>query len=200
SRLFVHKTIKDEFVGKLAEHAKKLKVGNPLDPETRMGAQVSEEQYDRILGFIKAGKEQGAKALCGGDSARATAGGGKGYFIQPTVFDGVKDDMKIAREEIFGPVIAALPFDDLDEIVNRANDTPYGLAAGVWTKDIDKAHYLARKVKAGTVWVNCYNQFDAASPFGGFKESGFGREMGIHALELYTQVKSVWVRVRPQGK
>jgi aldehyde dehydrogenase (NAD+) len=198
SRLFVDKKIKDQFVGALADAAASLAVGNPMDPNTRMGAQVSEEQYTKILGYIDAGKKEGAKALCGGESARSAATNNRGYFIKPTVFDGVRDDMKIAQEEIFGPVIAALEFTDLDDLVRRANDTNYGLAAGVWTKDIDKAHYLARKVRAGTIWVNCYNQFDAASPFGGFKESGFGREMGIHALELYTQVKSVWVRVAPK--
>jgi aldehyde dehydrogenase (NAD+) len=198
SRLFVDKRIKDQFLGALADKAASLPVGNPQDPSTRMGAQVSEEQYTKILGYIDAGKKEGARVLCGGESARSKATQDRGYFIKPTVFDGVRDDMLIAREEIFGPVIAALEFDSLDDLVRRANDTNYGLAAGVWTKDIDKAHYLARKLRAGTVWVNCYNQFDAASPFGGFKESGFGREMGLHALELYTQVKSVWVRVSPK--
>jgi acyl-CoA reductase-like NAD-dependent aldehyde dehydrogenase len=197
SRLFVDKKVKDDFVGALVDKAQSLKIGDPCDPETRMGAQVSEEQYNRILGYIEAGKKEGAKVLTGGGSARDKAGKGRGYYIQPTVFDHVKDDMKIAREEIFGPVIAAMEFDGIDDLVRRANDTTYGLAAGVWTKDIDKAHYLARKIRAGTVWVNCYNQFDAASPFGGFKESGIGREMGLHALEAYTEVKSVWVRVKP---
>lgn len=194
SRLFVDKRIKDEFVGSLVEHAASLKVGDPLDPETRMGAQVSREQFDKILGYIEAGKKEGAKVLTGGGPARD-----RGYFVQPTVFDGVEDGMTIAREEIFGPVIAAMEFEDLDELVRRANDTRYGLAAGVWTQDIDKAHYLARKLRAGTVWVNCYNQFDSASPFGGYKESGFGREMGFHAVDLYTEVKSVWVRVKPEA-
>ncbi len=195
SRLFVDKKIKGDFLGALADKASSLKVGDPLDPQTRMGAQVSEEQYRKILGYIDAGKKEGAKVLCGGGPAKSGANA-KGYFVQPTVFD-AKDGMTIAREEIFGPVVSALEFESLDDLVKRANDTNYGLAAGVWTKDIDKAHYLARKIRAGTIWVNTYNQFDAASPFGGFKESGFGREMGLHALELYTQVKSVWVRVKP---
>ncbi len=195
TRLFVDKKIKNDFLGALADKASSLKVGDPLDPATRMGAQVSEEQYRKILGYIDSGKQEGAKVLCGGGPAKTSANA-KGYFIQPTVFD-AKDGMTIAREEIFGPVVSALEFESLDDLVKRANDTNYGLAAGVWTKDIDKAHYLAKKIRAGTIWVNTYNQFDAASPFGGFKESGFGREMGLHALELYTQVKSVWVRVKP---
>ncbi len=159
-----------------------------MNPATQIGAQVSEEQFTKILGFIESGKKEGAKLVAGGER-----GAPKGYFVRPTIFDGVNDQMTIAREEIFGPVVSALTFDDVDDLTKRANSTNYGLSAGIWTKDISKAHRLAKNVKAGTVWVNCYNCFDAASPFGGFKDSGFGRELGKYALELYTQVKSVWV-------
>ncbi len=188
SRLFVEEKIHDELLSKLKTATEKLIVGDPLDPKTQMGAQVSEEQYKKILGFIESGKTQGATVVTGGAPASQ-----KGYFIKPTVFSGVKDDMKIAQEEIFGPVVCALPFKDVNDLVKRANNTVYGLSAGIWTRDIGKAHRLAKDIKAGTVWVNCYNCFDAASPFGGFKQSGFGRELGKYALELYTQVKSVWV-------
>ncbi len=188
SRLFVEESIHDEFVSALADHAKQVRVGDPLDADTRMGAQVSEEQFTKILGYIDAGKKSGAKIATGGERALD-----KGYFVQPTVFEGVKDDMTIAREEIFGPVVAALPFKDLEEAVARGNDTNYGLAAAVWTNDIKKAHRVAHALKAGTVWVNTYNSFDAAVPFGGYKESGIGRELGKHALDLYTQTKAVWV-------
>lgn len=188
SRLFVEAKAHDEFLAKLKSAAEKLVVGDPMDPKTRMGAQVSEEQYKKILGYIEKGKAEGAKVVTGGAPARD-----KGYFVKPTVFDGVTNDMTIAREEIFGPVVSAITFKDHADMVRQANDTVYGLSAGIWTRDIGKAHRLARDVKAGTVWVNCYNCFDAASPFGGFKQSGFGRELGKYALELYTQVKSVWV-------
>ena len=163
-------------------------MGDPLDPSTEMGAQVSREQYDKILGFIRQGEAEGAKLLTGGGPAKD-----RGYFLKPTVFRNVSNDMTIAREEIFGPVTCAIPFSDVGDLTRRANDTIYGLSAGIWTRDIGKAHRLARAIRAGTVWVNCYNCFDAASPFGGFKQSGFGRELGKYALELYTQVKSVWV-------
>jgi aldehyde dehydrogenase (NAD+) len=153
-----------------------------------MGAQVSKEQYDKILGHVAKGKSEGAKLVTGGEPAAK-----KGYFLRPTVFRGVNNEMSIAREEIFGPVVAAIPFQDMNELKKQANDTIYGLSAGVWTRDIGKAHRMAKEIKAGTIWVNCYNCFDAASPFGGFKQSGFGRELGKYALELYTQVKSVWV-------
>ncbi|MBY0371376.1 aldehyde dehydrogenase family protein [bacterium] len=188
SRLFLQDKIHDEFLDKLKAHAEKLVVGNPLDPRTQMGAQVSKEQFDKILGFIDSGKREGATLVTGGAPAAP-----KGYFLKPTVFDSKNDDLTIYREEIFGPVVAATTFKSVEDIVPRANNTRYGLSAGVWTRDVTKAHQIARAVRAGTVWVNCYNCFDAASPFGGYKESGFGRELGTYAIELYTQVKSVWV-------
>ena len=188
SRLFVEEKVRDEFLGKLKERAEKLVVGNPMDPKTQMGAQVNEEQFKKILGYIEKGKKEGAKVVTGGGPAAS-----KGYFVKPTVFSDVQDNMTIAREEIFGPVVSTLTFKNIDDVTKRANDTIYGLSAGIWTRDIGKAHRLARSVRAGTVWVNCYNCFDAASPFGGFKQSGFGRELGKYAVELYTQVKSVWV-------
>lgn len=188
SRLFLQDSIHDEFLSKLKTHAEKLVVGNPLDPRTQMGAQVSKEQFDKILGFIDSGKKEGATLVTGGVPAAD-----KGYFLKPTVFDSKNDQLTIYREEIFGPVIAATTFSSLDEIIPRANNTQYGLSAGVWTKDVKKVHQMARAVRAGTIWVNCYNCFDAASPFGGYKQSGFGRELGTHAIELYSQIKSVWV-------
>ncbi len=191
SRLLVDRAIKDEFLDKLAARTKKMVPGDPLDPKTRYGAISSRKQLDTVLRYIEAGKTEGATLVAGG--ARADIGTGKGYFVQPTVFADVKPSMTIAREEIFGPVLAAIEFADLDEAIATANDTPYGLAAGVWTRDIKKAHYVARQLQAGTVWINTYNVYDTAAPFGGYKQSGFGREMSAHALEHYTQVKSVWV-------
>ena len=191
SRLLVDRTIKDEFLDKLAARVKKMVPGDPLDPKTRYGAISSRKQLDSVLRYIDAGKTEGATLLTGG--GRADIGTGKGYFVQPTVFTDVKPSMTISREEIFGPVLATIDFADLDEAIATANDTPYGLAAGVWTRDIKKAHYVARRLQAGTVWVNTYNVYDTAAPFGGYKQSGFGREMSAHALEHYTQVKSVWV-------
>jgi aldehyde dehydrogenase (NAD+) len=165
--------------------------GDPLDPKTRLGALVSKTQMERVLGYIERGKNEGAKLLSGGER---TSVNGKGYFVQPTVFEGVERDMTIAREEIFGPVLAMMTFQDgIAGAVDLANATIYGLAAGIWTRDIKKALRTAREIHAGTVWVNTYNMYDAASPFGGFKQSGFGRDLGVHALEGYTQVKSVWV-------
>ncbi len=188
SRLFIEEKAHDEFLAKLKTNAEKIVVGDPLDPKTRMGAQVSQEQFNKILGYIEKGKAEGAKVVTGGSKARD-----QGYFLKPTVFDGVTNDMTIAREEIFGPVVSVIKFKDHEDLVKQANDTLYGLSAGIWTRDIGKAHRLAKRVKAGTVWVNCFNCFDAASPFGGLKQSGFGRELGKYAIELYTQVKSVWV-------
>ena len=191
SRLLVEKSIQAEFIDKLAARAKKMVPGDPLDPGTRFGAVSSKKQLDKVLGYIESGKREGATLVAGG--GRADIGTGKGYFLQPTVFTDVQPEMTISREEIFGPVLAAIDFADVDEAIARANDTPYGLAAGVWTRDIKKAHYVARKLQAGTVWVNTYNVYDTAAPFGGYKQSGFGREMSAHALEHYTQVKTVWV-------
>jgi acyl-CoA reductase-like NAD-dependent aldehyde dehydrogenase len=191
SRLLVDRSIKAEFIDKLAARAKKMTPGDPLDPKTRFGAISSKRQLDTVLKYIATGRKEGAAVVAGGE--RADIGTGKGYFVQPTIFADVTPEMTIAREEIFGPVLAAIEFADLDEAIARANDSQYGLAAGVWTRDIKRAHYVARKLQAGTVWVNTYNVYDTAAPFGGYKQSGFGREMGAHALEHYTQVKSVWV-------
>jgi aldehyde dehydrogenase (NAD+) len=190
SRLFLEKSIHDEFVEKLSKKASGMRVGNPEDADTQMGAQVSKEQFDKILGYIDIGKQEGAKLVTGGERC-----GEKGYFIRPTIFDAVDNNMKIAREEIFGPVVSAITFDDVSEMIRQCNLSIYGLAAAVWTSDIKRAHRLAKDLKAGTIWINTYNTFDAASPFGGFKQSGFGRELGVHALELYTQVKSVWINL-----
>ena len=191
SRLLVDKSIKSEFVDKVAARAKKTTPGDPMDPKTRLGAISSKKQLETDLRYIDLAKKEGAELVAGG--GRADIGTGKGYFLQPTVFANVTPEMTIAREEIFGPVLATIEFGDVDEAIARANDSSYGLAAAVWTKDIKKAHYVARKLQAGTVWINTYNIYDTAAPFGGYKQSGFGREMSLHALEHYTQVKSVWV-------
>jgi aldehyde dehydrogenase (NAD+) len=194
TRLFVEQKLHDQFADALAKAAGGMKQGSGLDPETRIGPLVSQEQLERVTGYLAAGKKEGAKAILGGE--RNTAKGlEKGYFVKPTIFTGVKNDMKIAREEIFGPVVSMIPFKDENDAVFQGNDTLYGLAAGVWTRDVSKAHRVARAIRAGTVWINCYNVFDATAPFGGYKESGFGRELGRYALDLYTQVKSVWLRL-----
>ncbi|MFI5361589.1 MAG: aldehyde dehydrogenase family protein [Elusimicrobiota bacterium] len=188
SRVFIERPAYDKMLAALAERAKTVRQGNPLDPKTHMGPLVSAEQRDRVLSYIESGKKEGAQLLAGGAAVSGT-----GYFVQPTVFGGVKDEMKIAREEIFGPVVSVLPFDTLDEVMDRANSTDYGLVAAVWTKDVKKAHLAAQKLKAGTVWINCYHFVDAAAPWGGVKQSGYGREKGQYALENYTALKSVWV-------
>lgn len=188
SRLYVEESVKSEFLAKLKKHAESLVLGSPLDEKTQMGALVSREQFHKVCEYINLGEEEGGKIITGGSTPFR-----KGYYVQPTIFDCPTDNCTIGREEIFGPVVAAFSFKNIDDLIARANNTMYGLSAGIWTRDIGKAHRLARELKAGTVWVNCYNCFDAASPFGGFKQSGFGRELGIHALELYTQIKSVWV-------
>jgi aldehyde dehydrogenase (NAD+) len=186
SRLFVEEKVHDQLVDKLASKAKSQQVGDPFDLNTTQGPQVSQEQMERIMGYIDAGKKEGAKCVAGGKRH-----GERGYFIEPTLFTGVKDEMKIAKEEIFGPVMQVMKFKDLNDVVDRGNRTTYGLAAAVWTRDIKKAHAVAHSLRAGTVWVNCYDVFDAAAPFGGYKQSGIGRELGEYALELYTEVKTV---------
>ena len=191
SRLLVDRAVKDEFLDKLTARVKKMVPGDPLDPKTRFGSVSSKKQLETVLRYIESGRSEGATLVAGG--ARADIGTGRGYFVQPTVFAAVTPAMTISREEIFGPVLAAIDFADVDEAIATANDSPYGLAAGVWTRDIKKAHYVARRLQAGTVWVNTYNVYDTAAPFGGYKQSGFGREMSAHALQHYTQVKSVWV-------
>ena len=192
SRLFVERSIHERFVSDLAARADAVTLGDPREKSTRMGPVVSSSQMDSVLGYIEAGKREGARLAAGGRRA-AEVNGGKGYFVRPTVFDGVTPAMKIAREEIFGPVLAVLPFEDAADAVAQANATVYGLAAGVWTRDVAKAHRVARAVKAGTVWVNTYNLYDPALPFGGFKQSGFGRDLGMEALDGYLETKSVWI-------
>ena len=191
SRLLVDASIKEQFIEKLAARAKKMVAGDPMDPKTRYGALASKKQLETVQRYVDIAKKEGATLVAGGE--RADIGTGKGYFFQPTVFDNVAPDATISREEIFGPVLATIAFADLDEAIALANDSQYGLAAAVWTRDVKKAHYVARKLQAGTVWINTYNVYDTAAPFGGYKASGFGREMSAHALEHYTQVKSVWV-------
>jgi aldehyde dehydrogenase (NAD+) len=193
SRLFLESKVKDEFTEKLVARASKMRPADPLDPKTRLGAIVSQEQMQTVLGYIEAGKKDGAKLVAGGN--RVNVDGGKGFFIEPTIFADVKNDMTIAREEIFGPVLSVLAFDDIDEVIEQANNNPYGLAAAVWTRDVKKAHSVSRRLKAGTVWINTYGLMDASLPFGGYKSSGFGRELGAHAIEHYTELKTVWLNM-----
>jgi aldehyde dehydrogenase (NAD+) len=188
SRVFIQKKQFDNVVADMASHAEKIKQGAGLHSDTEIGPLVSIEQQNRVLGYIEKGINEGAELVVGGQKPFE-----EGYFVSPTIFANVKDEMTIAKEEIFGPVISAMPYDDLDELIARANNSEYGLAAGVWTQDVGKAHYIANNLRAGTVWVNCYNAFDAASPFGGYKQSGIGREMGSYALNNYSEVKSVWI-------
>jgi aldehyde dehydrogenase (NAD+) len=192
SRLFVESKLQDEFVDKLVSRAKKMQPADPLDPKTRLGAIVSQEQMNTVLSYIEAGKKE-AQLITGGN--RVTLDGSKGFFLEPTIFGGVTNDMKIAQEEIFGPVLSVLAFDDVDQMIEQANANPYGLAAAVWTKDIKKAHTVSRRLQAGTIWINTYGLMDAALPFGGFKQSGFGRELGMHAIEHYTELKTVWLNM-----
>lgn len=194
SRLFVHKSVYEQVVSGLTDVAGKMKMGQGIDPATDMGPLVSQEQLERVTGYIETGKREGATTTTGGQRPGNTEL--TGYFMEPTVFDNVQDDMTIAREEIFGPVVVALPFEDIEEVAARANKSIYGLAAGIWTSDVKKVHKMAAALKAGVVWVNTYNMFDAAAPFGGYKQSGYGREMGHAVLDAYTQTKTVWVNLR----
>jgi acyl-CoA reductase-like NAD-dependent aldehyde dehydrogenase len=191
SRLLVESGLKDEFIGRVVERARKMRPGDPMDPKTRLGSLVSRAQFDRVLRYVDVGRSEGATLLAGGK--RADIGTGKGFFVEPTVFAGVTPEMTIAQEEIFGPVLAVIEFTGVDDAIAKANDCQYGLAAGLWTRDVKKAHSVAARLQAGTVWVNTYNVYDTAAPFGGYKQSGFGREMGMHALDHYAQTKTVWV-------
>jgi len=190
SRIYCHEKVYDEFVRVSTERAKKRVVGDPRDAKTEQGPQVDQEQFDKILGYIESGKKEGAKLMCGG-----SRWGNKGYFIEPTVFADVKDNMKIAEEEIFGPVMSIIKYTDLDDVIRRANRSTYGLAAGVVTRDLTKALTIAHSIRAGTVWVNCYDAFSSAAPFGGYKHSGIGRELGEYGLRQYTEVKCVNIKL-----
>jgi len=192
SRLLVEKSIYDDFVVRLAERAKKLVPADPMDPKTRLGSLVSKAQMEKVLGYVESGVKEGAKLVAGGQRQPVN---GKGAFVQATVLAGVNNRMRVAQEEIFGPVLSVIPFDGVDDAVALANDVPYGLAAGVWTRDVRKAHTVARRLAAGTVWVNMYNFYDPGMPFGGVKGSGFGRDLGEASLHEYTQVKSVWMNL-----
>jgi aldehyde dehydrogenase (NAD+) len=190
SRVFVEEKVYDEFVQRSSDRAMQRRVGDPMDRKTEQGPQVDNDQFNKVLSYVESGKQEGARLMCGGERV-----GERGYFVAPTVFADVKDEMKIAQEEIFGPVMSIMKFKDMDELVERANKTIYGLAAAVWTRDIGKAHQIANSVRAGTVWVNCYDVFDAAAPFGGFKQSGIGRELGEYGLQQYSEIKTVTVKL-----
>jgi phenylacetaldehyde dehydrogenase len=190
SRLFVERGSYDEVLEGVAEQARNIKVGSGLDPQTEMGPLVSQEQYDRVCGFLESGNEEGAKAVAGGKGID-----GKGYFVEPTVLSEATSGMRVQDEEIFGPVVTVTPFDDVSEVPKVGNQTTFGLAAGIWTSNLSKAHKTAKELRAGTVWINCYNVFDAALPFGGYKQSGWGREMGAEALENYTETKAVCIQL-----
>jgi len=192
SRLLVERSVHQQVIEQLADGAKKLTPGDPLDKNTRLGALVSKKQQETVLSYIKQGVDEGATLVAGGKAVKPN---GKGFFVEATVFDGVQPEMTIAREEIFGPVLAVLTFDDVEHGVKLANQTIYGLAAGIWTKDIQKAHRAAKAIRAGTVWINSYNLYDSGAPFGGFKASGFGRDLGREALDGYLETKTVWVQL-----
>jgi betaine-aldehyde dehydrogenase len=193
SRLFLEASVRDEFLEKFKEKASRIKVGDPMDSTTHMGPQVSDEQLCRIKSYVDIAKEEGATVLAGGAPPELEGNFQKGFFFQPTIFSDVNNQMRVAQEEIFGPVVSVITFENEEDLIKQANETVYGLSAGIWTRDIVRAHRFAREVHAGVVWINTYNVFNAASPFGGYKQSGYGREMGKHAIDLYTQIKSVWV-------
>ena len=193
SRLLVHRSIKDDLLERVVKVSERIQPGDPLDPKTRMGAIVDSGQLDRVLGYIDAGKSEGAELHLGGARVRQDTGG---YYVEPTIFDAVSNEMRIAREEIFGPVLSAISFDELDEAIAIANDTVYGLAAGIWTDDVNVAHSAARRIRAGVVWVNTFDAGDITSPFGGFKQSGFGRDKSIHALDKFTDLKAIWIQLK----
>jgi len=193
SRLLVERSIRDEFVEKLKQYSPRHMPGDPLDPNTTMGALVDQGQMEKVLQYIETGKLQGARLCLGGDRVRIESGG---YYVEPTIFDGVKNEMTIASEEIFGPVLSIITFDTQQEAIRIANDTSYGLAAAVWTKDISRAHLVARALRAGTVHVNSYDEDDITVPFGGFKQSGNGRDKSLHALEKYTELKTTWINLK----
>jgi acyl-CoA reductase-like NAD-dependent aldehyde dehydrogenase len=193
SRLYIERSVYNQTLEGLKEQAQRIRLGSGFTPNVHIGPIVSQQQLDRVAQYVSSGKEAGAEIITGGE--RLTGALEQGYFFAPTIFSHEDDSLQIVQEEIFGPVVAATPFDDWDELVQRANSTRYGLAAGVWTKDLRKAHRFASAIRAGTVWINGYGWFDAAAPFGGYKESGFGREMGKEAIELFTQVKTVWVGI-----
>ncbi|RYH05591.1 MAG: aldehyde dehydrogenase family protein, partial [Alphaproteobacteria bacterium] len=185
--------IYEEFSARVAAYGKSLQVGDSRDPKTQVGPLVSAEQMDRVTSYLSIGRQEGARALTGG--AALTEGDmARGFFVPPTVFADVRDDMRIAQEEIFGPVISAIPFDDIEEVIIRANATSFGLGSGLWTRDVNKAHRLARSIRAGSVWINCYQAMDPAVPFGGYKMSGYGRESGKQHVEEYLNVKAVWIK------
>ena len=192
SRLLVHEDIRDDFIARVAKVAAGIQPGNPFDAKTKMGAMVDTTQMERVLGYIEAGKSEGASVAFGGNRVMAETGG---CFIEPTIFSDVKNDMKIAQEEIFGPVLSAISFSDVEEAVEIANDTIYGLAGALWTRDVSTAHKVARQIKAGVVWVNCFDAGDITTPFGGFKQSGFGRDKSLHAMEKYTDLKLIWLQL-----
>ena len=193
TRLFVERPIYDEFVARVAQYAAAMKIGNGLDESTQLGPLVSASQLERVTGYFNVGRAEGASVATGG--VRLVEGDyAQGYFVAPTIFTNVRDDMRVVTEEIFGPVVSAAVFDDVDDVVRRANATTFGLGGGVWTRDVGRAHHMTRAIRSGTVWVNCYNLMDPAVPFGGYKMSGYGREGGVHQVDEFLNVKSVWVR------